>query len=105
MVIIDTSPIGTIDFNLRPIEKDFLLKVGRASALKFLQLRNLDDGPDEATVESACKEAESSRNAVRRMRKLRNIRRVVVVVLAAILLGFACYLAPQWLKVRLMLAR
>ena len=44
VVIIDTSPIGTVDFNLSQLEKEFLLKVGRASALKFLKGRTLDDG-------------------------------------------------------------
>ena len=89
--MIDTGPIGTVDFNLQPIEKTLLLEVGRASALKFLQRRNLDDGPDATTVESACREAESCRDAARRMRKSRLIRRIIVPVL---LLAFVYAIGP-----------
>lgn len=102
VVIIDTAPIGTIDFNLQPIEKDFLLKVGKASALKYLQRRNLDDGPNDATVQTACEEAENSRNAVLRMRKRRNLRRAVVVMLGVIFLGIANHFAPWLWKVCVM---
>jgi hypothetical protein len=32
VITIDTSPVGTIDFNLTDIEKQFLLRVGKAAA-------------------------------------------------------------------------
>ena len=44
VVVIDTSPVGTVDFRMTEDEKDFLLKVGRAAALRFLSARKLDDG-------------------------------------------------------------
>jgi hypothetical protein len=53
VVLIDTSPIGTVDFRLDTSEKQFLLKVGRAAALRFLYNRNLDDGPSQAEVDAA----------------------------------------------------
>ena len=64
VIVIDTSPVGTIDFNLTDIEKQFLIRVGKAAALKFLRSRNFDDGPSEAEVASAYSEAEASRHAV-----------------------------------------
>ena len=48
VITIDTSPVGTIDFNLTDIDKQFLLRVGKAAALTFLHARNFDDGPCEA---------------------------------------------------------
>ena len=48
VITIDNSPVGTIDFNLTDIEKQFLLRVGKAAALTFLHARNFDDGPCEA---------------------------------------------------------
>jgi hypothetical protein len=93
VVVIDTSPVGTVDFGLGALEKEFLLKVGKASALRFLQSRKLDGGPEDAAVESASKEAEDCRNAVRRMRKWRKIRRactmLVLVVVAYFVLPMA----------------
>jgi len=94
VVVIDTRPVGTVHFNLRPIEKEFLLKVGKASALKFLQARNLDDGPAAEAVKNAQDEAEKCRNLVVQMRKWRRIRRAsVVVVLLASLYGVGPTLA------------
>ena len=85
VVVIDTSPIGTIDFNLNSTEKRFLLNIGKASALRFLLRKNLDNGPDEAAVIAAEKQAESDRVAIMRHRKRRRQRRIGVVGL--LLLG------------------
>jgi predicted acylesterase/phospholipase RssA len=40
-VLIDTDPIGTIDFDLDDVEKDFLVLQGRVAALKFLAAQKL----------------------------------------------------------------
>lgn len=85
VVVIDTSPVGAVDFNLQPIEKEFLIKVGRASALAFLQRRNLDDGPDVEKVDAAHQEAEESRIAVRKMRKQKRAWRVGIAILVVAL--------------------
>ena len=84
VVVIDTSPIGTVDFGLEPLEKEFLLKIGRAAALRCLLRLKLDDGPDEATVDAAEGEAEAYRTAVLALRKRRRWRRscVALVVIA-----------------------
>jgi predicted acylesterase/phospholipase RssA len=61
VVVIDTSPIGTVDFNLTDKEKRFLIAVGRAAAVKFLLDRKFDDGPAESIAEEAQREAEALR--------------------------------------------
>lgn len=81
VVVIDTSPIGTIDFNLTPLEKEFLLKIGKASALKFLQRRKLDDGPTDGVVTEAIAEAERCRQVVIQMRSRRRRKRIGVLIL------------------------
>lgn len=85
VVTIDTSPVGTVDFNLSQLEKDFLLKVGRASALKFLKSRNLDNGPADTVVQAAIEEAEQCREQVRQRRKQKSRRKLMI---AAALLAF-----------------
>jgi len=91
VVVIDTSPIGTVDFRLQEIEKDFLLKVGRAAALRTLAAQNLDNGPDEPTVASAEAESEAARAAVRKMRRWRTIRSLFYFVGLVGLAVFARY--------------
>lgn len=81
VIVIDTSPIGTIDFTLTDVEKQFLLSVGRAAATKFLRARNFDDGPSEAEVTTACEQAEASRQAVVQMRGRRRKFRALLYVL------------------------
>jgi len=88
MVLIDPSPVNTTNFRLHALEKEFLLKVGRAAALKFLVSRNFDDGPDLSTVESATREAEECRERVRSLRRRNSKRRLIAIaiVIAAMLI-------------------
>jgi predicted acylesterase/phospholipase RssA len=83
VVAIDTSPIGTVDFRMRDYEKEFLLEVGRASALRFLLERNLDNGPNEADVVRAEARAEGLRTFVRRKRVRQRMSRLTFVLLIA----------------------
>jgi predicted acylesterase/phospholipase RssA len=94
VVVIDTSPIGTIDFGLTPIEKEFLLKIGKAAALRFLQARHLDDGPEEAAVQQAAAEAEDLRRAVKKMRKRRTLRNLAMLAAIIAIAYFA--MPPAW---------
>lgn len=94
VVVIDTTPVGTVDFNLRPLEKEFLLSVGRASALRFLFNKKFDDGPDEATVIAAEKEAEGLRARVFMKRKQRRWIRLFF----ATMLVIALYLAIPFVR-------
>jgi predicted acylesterase/phospholipase RssA len=99
VVIIDTSPIGTVDFNLTRIEKDFLLKVGKASALKFLKSRNLDDGPADSVVRTAIEEAEKCREEVKRKRKQKRRRKLMIAaaLLVCLTIGTLVGRRAQWL--------
>jgi len=85
VVVIDTNPVGTVDFKLTPVEKDFLLKVGRAAALKFLRDRKLDRGPDDVLVQSADSEAERCRSEVRRLRAWKQVRRGIAIGVVVLL--------------------
>jgi NTE family protein len=92
VVVIDTSPIGTIDFGMSELEKDFLLKVGRAAALRFLKEREFDDGPDEATVNAAHEEAETARAAVHKLRKGKRWGRLWKIGLCGLFVGALTWL-------------
>ena len=89
-IVIDTDPIGTIDFNLTDEEKDFLILVGRAAALEFLQARGLTD-LREAFV--ARDKAEHLRERImsyrRRRRWLLFLPRLLVKTFAALAAFFA----------------
>jgi predicted acylesterase/phospholipase RssA len=91
VIVIDTSPIGTIDFNLTAIEKEFLLRIGAAAALKFLRLRKLDDGPTQEDVLCAQDKADTCRQIVIQMRNKRS-RRYVLFVACIIAIAIAIYL-------------
>jgi len=84
VVVIDTSPIGTVDFRLRKNEKELLLKVGKAAALRFLHTRQFEDGPDQDTVDSASQEAEDCRKIVIGMRRIRRFKITITVGLLLI---------------------
>jgi predicted acylesterase/phospholipase RssA len=101
VVVIDTYPVGTVDFRLSSEEKKFLLQVGKAAALKFLQDRQLDDGPSALEVEDAWREAEASRTLVRTHRARKRRRRFlwggffITVVAAMYLLGLFSIVARE----------
>lgn len=63
-IVIDPRPVSTIDFDLTDEEKDFLLKAGRASALRFLHARQLPGGPTAEQVAAAKEEARQAKEAV-----------------------------------------
>ncbi len=95
VVVIDTTPIGTIDFGMRDIEKDFLLKVGEAAALTFLNRQNLDNGPDQGTVDAACKKAEELRNQVRCLRRRNKIVHRALFLMLLVLIAIAYLFGPR----------
>ena len=100
VVVIDTSPIGTVDFSLSDREKNFLVQVGKAAALKFLRERKLDNGPLQAEVDRAHQEAEQSRAEVITLRNRRRTRRLVWTVILLVLMLGALHLlgwSPPWL--------
>lgn len=85
VVVIDTTPVGTVDFGLTQDEKNFLLQAGRAAALSFLSERGLENGPSAKDVEEAQKGLEDLRSSVisRRSKRTRRRRMAVVGILSA----------------------
>jgi predicted acylesterase/phospholipase RssA len=90
VVVIDTTPVGTVDFNLTPLEKEFLLSVGKAAALRFLFNKKFNDGPNEASVAAAEQAAQRLRERVLSQRKRWRWRRLLVVGLILIALVVLC---------------
>jgi predicted acylesterase/phospholipase RssA len=88
IIVIDTSPVGTVDFALSEKEKELLLRVGQAAALNFLYDRNLDNGPLLEKVTEANRKAEECRTAVCKARLRRRWLRVGWIV-AIVLIGVA----------------
>jgi predicted acylesterase/phospholipase RssA len=70
-IVIDPRPVSTLDFNLSDEEKDFLLKAGRASALRFIHGRALPHGPTADQVREAAEDARLAREAVVKLRAKR----------------------------------
>lgn len=96
VVVIDTTPVGTVDFGMVDIEKDFLLKAGRSAALKFLLNQKLDDGPSRSEVDGALAIAEASRSAVVRLRAVRRWKKLGQFVLIV-----AIVVATYWILLKL----
>ncbi|WP_038973294.1 patatin-like phospholipase family protein [Bradyrhizobium genomosp. III] len=94
VVVIDTSPVGTVDFWLSSLEKQFLLLVGRAAALEYLQTKKFDNGPSPDQVLAIKNEAERSRKAVIEERAKRRKRRFVKVC------GTIAVVGISWLAIR-----
>lgn len=98
-VIIDPSPISTLDFHLGDEEKDYLLKAGRAAALEFLARRSLENGPSQDDSRVAVKEADRARENVVSARRKRRRRRLaqaaaIAAMVVALVLG-AVYFASD----------
>jgi predicted acylesterase/phospholipase RssA/WD40 repeat protein len=86
-IIIDPSPISTLDFSLSPEEKTFLLSQGRAAALDFLYANGRIE---QAEVSKAIELATQHKVAALAARRKRTSRRKLVVgmaLAAAISLG------------------
>jgi predicted acylesterase/phospholipase RssA len=84
VIVIDTSPVGTVDFKLADIEKEFLLRIGKAAALEYLHDRKFDDGPSKEDVEAARSRAEDCRQRVVQMRRWRRAGRMIVLICVAV---------------------
>jgi predicted acylesterase/phospholipase RssA len=91
VVVIDTSPIGTVNFRLTALEKEFLVAVGKAAALELLCERKIDGGPTEKEAEAARAEAERMRTTIvaqrATRRKNRNLLIGATVAVAVIVLA------------------
>lgn len=90
-VVIDTSPIGTIDFDLTDPEKDFLVIEGRAAALEFLNKRGILDRSRVPAVGQTRADAEKLRARINDARRKRRVRRQTIALISGVVilaLGF-----------------
>jgi predicted acylesterase/phospholipase RssA len=70
-IVIDPRPVSTLDFNLSDEEKEFLLKAGRASALRFIYGKSMPNGPTAEDIVKAADEARLAREVVINLRTKR----------------------------------
>ena len=70
-IIIDPSPVSTLEFRLSEEAKNFLLQEGRAAALRFLESRKLINSSD---LQVATNEASTARKHLIELRQRRRIR-------------------------------
>lgn len=78
-VVIDPTPISTINFSLTESERDFLLKAGRAAALKFLSKKPFPGVPSQTSVDEAYAEVNEARGKVISDRKRRRLCRLLMI--------------------------
>lgn len=96
-VVIDPSPIGTLQFGLSPEEKDFLLKAGRSAALRFLLNQKRGDGPPLEDVEKAEEQTRLARAVVNRLKaRRRTVRRALGVAALVALASMIWHLPYVW---------
>lgn len=98
VVEIDPSPISTLDFNLSDQEKEFLVQLGKSSALSFLHDRKLNGGPTQIDVDTERAKTDQLRMKVEAARKSsRGRRRIIVGAIAALGVGLGAA-AFVWMR-------
>lgn len=93
-VIIDTHPVGTIDFDLTEDEKDFLVLQGRAAALKFLTARGLISIANAPSALETIEDAEKLRAEIVGVRKKRRAKKWHVLAMIA---GVTMLILGYWI--------
>ena len=87
-ILIDTEPIGTIDFDLSDKEKRFLVMQGRATALKFLDSKSRLPSNEALKLHKVIEDAVRLQHEIvderKRKRKLRRWIRVGIGAVAAL---------------------
>jgi predicted acylesterase/phospholipase RssA len=92
VAVINPKPISTLDFSLTAKETEFLLKAGRAAAMRLVLNRKMDSAATPAEVEQAEKEVEELRATLTKARAVRWRKRLLcaslLVVVLALLVWF-----------------
>lgn len=92
VAVINPKPISTLDFSLSERQKDFLVKAGRAAALRLVFQRKMDSAPTEAEVKAAEDEVEALREelttAMSRSRRKRLVWLAVLMLAVALFVSF-----------------
>jgi predicted acylesterase/phospholipase RssA len=88
-VIIDPTPIGTLDFELSADEKKYLLICGRVGALRFLEM-------DSERHKAAVKDRDALRSVVEKNRKWRSWRNRLKRLLCVGMLAVTAWLVYRY---------
>jgi predicted acylesterase/phospholipase RssA len=81
VAVINPKPISTLDFSLTQKETEFLVKAGRAAAMRLVFNRKMDSAPTLAEVEQAEREVEVLRTALTKARTVRRRKRLIWVII------------------------
>jgi predicted acylesterase/phospholipase RssA len=96
-IIIDPSPVSTVDFKLSREEKEFLLSQGRAAARKFLKAHRLISDDEYNEAKTAATEAKKRALEVRlRRSRGRTTKRIAVFLIGGLAATFAWTLSSPW---------
>ncbi|MEM9077142.1 MAG: patatin-like phospholipase family protein [Bacteroidota bacterium] len=92
-VIIDPSPISTLDFSLTEEEKTFLLDCGRLSALRFLNKRGvlkekIDLSEQKSKLEKTREKLRYVRQKKKRKKRILKFGAITLITIIALLLSF-----------------
>jgi probable HAF family extracellular repeat protein len=92
-VLINTDPIGTIDFDLDDVEKDFLVLQGRVGALKFLAAQKLLKEDELTNLGKLQSKAKLAKTAIieRRQRKSQRHNRLIWSISASVAVAVAAW--------------
>jgi predicted acylesterase/phospholipase RssA len=81
IVIIDPSPISTLQFKLNSKEKEFLLEAGRLAAIKFLEYKKLINKDEEPYNFNTRKtQLDKDRLILKRKKKIQLFKKIAIVV-------------------------
>lgn len=86
-IIIDVSPVTTLDFVIGAVEKEFLLTAGEAAATKFLHRMNSQDGPTKDEVVAISAKNEQLRKQVKTAIWISRGKAIVFFVFPIIIMG------------------
>jgi predicted acylesterase/phospholipase RssA/tetratricopeptide (TPR) repeat protein len=87
-IVIDTTPVGTIDFAMTDEEKDFLVLAGRAAAVRHLEARGHLDPAQVGMAQQMTTEVEMMRMRIIASRRWRRLVRTAICVGALALLAW-----------------
>ena len=93
VIVIDTRPVKTADFDMSDAEKEFLLKLGKAETLQFIAKQNFTDGPSISEVTAARDAANEAKKAALEARRKRKAVFWLKIIVGALLICLVVYAA------------
>jgi len=97
-ILIDTDPVGTIDFDLTDAEKDFLVTQGQAAALEFLGQKKLLDVQglqDLQQIKARANKLQQQAATQRDVRRRRTKLAMGVAMIVAVAIGAMTFFRSQ----------